>query len=68
MYICLISSIIFFFIGELQGGALPYCDLMPNVLISSFPPSRVDPRVQGLKPQPGSSFGRPTGLLNQQVV
>ena len=44
-----------FFIGELQGG-----NLTPNVPISCLPPSRVDPKVQGLKviidcPQPGSS-------------
>ena len=40
-------------------------DLMPNVPISRPPPSRVNPKGQGLKgiidyPQPG----RPTGLLH----
>ena len=42
-------------------------DLTPNVPISCLPPSRVDPKVQGLKviidcPQPGR-YRWPTGLL-----
>ena len=42
----------FFFIGELQRGALPYIytgDLMPNVPISCLPLGRVDSEVQRLK-------------------
>ena len=51
------------FSSLLANSSVEHChtdDLMPNVPISSFPPSCVDPKVQGLKviidcPQPGSS-------------
>jgi len=50
----------FFFIGNRSVERCSTDDLMPNAPISCLPPSRVDPKVQGLKviidcPQPGSS-------------
>lgn len=64
-----VSSVSFFFTGEVRSGALPYCTdtLMPSVPISCLPPRRMDPKFRDWNLSQ-VVLGRPRTSSNRQVV